>query len=186
MKNDLSIGGASGRYDYFANYGYFRTDNDVPNNKYNIGTFAGRFSAALGHGTDLSGTIRRADTDYGSPNSTLFFGISDDSQQKGDFTYGAVTAQSQINDRWQSTIRFGSMAQNTHYLNPTPTGTAFDPFGSGFPNYLGNTMTITGANGYSVTGRASSTTAAPTHRSSTATRRATRCRARSATAPDRS
>jgi len=153
LKNDLAIGGASGRYDYFANYSYFTTDNDVPNNEYNVGTFAGRFSAALGHGTDLSGTIRRADTKYGSPNAILFYGIPDDSEQKGNFTYGSITAQSQINDRWQSTIRFGSMSQNTHYANPSPTGTPFDPFGFG-ANYLGNNVTITGANGYSVTGQA--------------------------------
>src|SRR4029453_7666425 len=35
----------------------------------------------------------------------------------------------------------------------TPTGEPFDPFGFG-PNYLGKSMTLTGANGYSVTGRA--------------------------------
>ncbi len=152
LKNDLSIGGASGRYDYFADYSYFTTNNDVPNNEYNIGTFAGRFSAAVGHGTDLSGTIRRADTKYGSPNAILFYGIPDDSVQKGDFTYASVAAQSQISDRWQSLIRFGSMVQNSHGTNPSPTGTPFDPgFGT---NYLGNNMTITGANGYSVTGQA--------------------------------
>ena len=44
------------------------------------------------------------------------------------------------------------MAQNTHYVNPAPTGTPYDPFGFG-ANYLGQTVTITGANGYSVTGR---------------------------------
>jgi vitamin B12 transporter len=153
LKNDLSIGGASGRYDYFADYSYFTTNNDVPNNEYSIGTFAGRFSAALGHGTDLSGTIRRADTTYGSPNAILFYGIPDDSVQKGDFTYASVTAQSQISDRWQSLIRFGSMVQNSHSTNPSPTGTPFDPFGFG-ANYLGNNMTISGANGYSVTGQA--------------------------------
>ena len=45
------------------------------------------------------------------------------------------------------------MAQNTHYINPSPTGTPFDPFGFG-ANYLGDTVTITGANGYAVTGQA--------------------------------
>jgi iron complex outermembrane receptor protein/vitamin B12 transporter len=38
-------------------------------------------------------------------------------------------------------------------VNPTPTGTAFDPFGFG-ANYLGNRVTLTGANGATVTGRA--------------------------------
>jgi iron complex outermembrane receptor protein/vitamin B12 transporter len=153
MKNDVALGGASGRFDYFSDYSYFTTNNATPNNAFTNSTYAGRFSAAIGHSTDLSGTIRRADTNYGSPNAFLFYGIADDSMQKGDFTYGALTAESQINDRWQSTIRFASMAQNTHSVNPSPTGTPFDPFGFG-ANYLGNLVTITGANGYSVTGRA--------------------------------
>jgi len=153
MRNDAAIAGASGRFDYFSEYTYFTTDNDVPNNGFTNGTYAGRFSVALGRGTDLSGTIRRADTRYGNPNGILFYGIPDDSKQQGDFTYGAVTARSQLSERWQSTVRFASMAQNTHYTNPSPTGTPFDPFGFG-ANYLGDTVTIAGANGYSVTGRA--------------------------------
>jgi vitamin B12 transporter len=153
IRNDASIGGASGRFDYFSAYSYFKSDNDTPNNKYKNGTYAGRFSAVLGHGTDLTGTIRRADTKYGSPNAFDFYAIADDSQQNGAFTYGAVAAQSQINDHWQSTIRFASMAQNTEFSNPSPTGTPFDPFGVG-PSYLGKNVTITGANGYAVTGQA--------------------------------
>src|SRR5262249_13061148 len=74
-------------------------------------------------------------------------------KQKGDFTHVGVTSQTQINPRWQTTVRFASMVQNTHSTNPAPTGTPFDPFGFG-ANYLGETVTLTGANGYSVTGRA--------------------------------
>jgi vitamin B12 transporter len=39
-------------------------------------------------------------------------------------------------------------------VNPSPTGQPFDPFDSGFPNYLGHVVTLRGANGYSVTGQA--------------------------------
>ncbi len=56
-------------------------------------------------------------------------------------------------NRWQSTVRFGSAGQTVHYINPTATGTPFDPFGFG-ANYLGNTVTLTGADGATVTGRA--------------------------------
>jgi iron complex outermembrane receptor protein/vitamin B12 transporter len=148
-----SIGGVVSRADYFSEYSYFRTDNDVPNNRFTNGTYAGRFSVMIGANTGLSGTIRRADTDYGSPNAFDVYRVADDSTQKGDFTYVGVTSQTQINRRWQTSVRFASMAQNTHSTNPSPTGTPFDPFGFG-ANYLGQTVTLTGANGYSVTGRA--------------------------------
>jgi len=148
-----SIGGVVSRADYFSEYAYFKTDNDVPNNRFTNGTYAGRFSVLLGANTALSGTIRRADTDYGSPNAFNLYRVADDSTQKGDFTHVGVTSQTQINPRWQATARFGSMVQNTDSTNPTPTGTPFDPFGFG-ANYLGQNVTLTGANGYSVTGRA--------------------------------
>ena len=41
MKNDVAIAGASGRFDYFSDYSYFTTDNDVPNNEFTNGTYAG-------------------------------------------------------------------------------------------------------------------------------------------------
>jgi len=153
MRNAVSVGGAIRRFDYFSEYSHFRTDNDLPDNAFRNGTYAGRFGVALGSNTDLSGTIRRADTRYESPNGFSFYQLADDSLQKNDFTYAGIAAQSQISDRWQSTIRFASMEQNLRSENPTPTGQPFDPFGFG-ANYLGNPVTIRGANGYSVTGQA--------------------------------
>jgi iron complex outermembrane receptor protein/vitamin B12 transporter len=153
MRNVVSAGGAVKRFDYFSEYGYFQTDNDLPNNEFRNSTYAGRFGGAIGRGTDLSGAIRRTDTRYGSPGAFDFYEIANDAEQKNDFTHVGITAQSQISDRWQSVIRFASMVQNTHYTNPTPTGQPFDPFGFG-ANYLGQSVTIRGANGYSTTGRA--------------------------------
>lgn len=152
-RTDLSLGGAAKRIDYFSEYSRVTTDNDVPNNAYRNGTYAGRFGVALGRGTDLSGTIRHIDGEYGSPNAFLFYGVADDASTTSKRLYGGLTARSQWSDRVQSTIRYGSSGQSTHFANPTPTGQPFDPFGFG-ANYLGDTVTIRGANGYSATGRA--------------------------------
>ena len=148
-----AIGGAVKRFDYFSEYAYFNTDNSTPNNGYRNGTYAGRFGVAVGRGTDLSATIRRIDTRYGSPNAFDLFGVADDSASKNAGTYASITAESQHNDRWQSTIRFGDTDFRTAFTNPAPTGQPFDPFGFG-ANYLGRTMTIAGANGYAATGQA--------------------------------
>ena len=67
--------------------------------------------------------------------------------------FAGVTADSQISNRLENTARFGVTALREHSVNPTPTGQPFDPFGFG-PNYLGNVVTVTGANGDSVTGQA--------------------------------
>lgn len=153
LRTNVSIGGAAKRIDYFSEYSYFTTDNDVPNNRYRNNSYAGRFGVMVGRGTDISATLRHIDGSAGSPNGFRLYGIADDASSDANVTYGAITAQSQWNDRWQSTVRFGSFGQTTNYLDPTPTGEAFDPFGFG-ASYLGRTVTLNGANGYSVTGRA--------------------------------
>jgi vitamin B12 transporter len=153
LRQDVSGGGAYKRFDYFSEYSHFSTDNDLPNNGYRNGTYAGRFGVAFGKSTDLSATVRRFDSTYGSPNAFDFFGLSDDSTQTGDATYVGVAANSQIAPRLQTVVRFASMMTHSLYDNPAPTGEAFDPFGFG-ANYLGNQVTIRGANGYSATGRA--------------------------------
>jgi iron complex outermembrane receptor protein/vitamin B12 transporter len=148
-----ALGGAVKRFDYFSEYAYFNTDNSTPNNTYRNGTYAGRFGIAIGRGTDLSGTIRRVDAKSGRSNAFDLYGIADDSSQKNTINYASIGTESQHNDRWQSTIRFGNTDFRSTFTNPTPTGQAFDPFGFG-ANYLGRTVSLTGANGYSVTGRA--------------------------------
>jgi vitamin B12 transporter len=150
---DGSLGGAAGRFDYFGDSSHLQTDNSVPNNAYRNNTFASRFGVKLGETTDVTATVRWIDTRYGSPNAFDFYGIADDSVQTRRSTYSSITARSQITNRWQSTISFGVADQSYRFVTPTPTGQPFDPFGTG-PNYLGNTVTIDGANGYSVTGRA--------------------------------
>jgi vitamin B12 transporter len=150
---DLAIGGAVNRVDYFADYSHLRTDNDLPKNAYRNHTLAGRVGVVLGGRTTLTGTLRVIDTDYHSPNAIAFYGIPDDAGQTRRSTYAAVAAESQVTDRWQSTIRAAVADLDYHFINPTPTGEPFDPFGGG-AEYLGNLMTIRAGNGYSATGRA--------------------------------
>ncbi len=153
VRNDLSIGGAANRFDYFSEYSYFRTDNDTPNNRFRNGVYAGRFGVALTSGTNLSVTVRRKDSDYQSPNAFLYYGVADDSSQTAGYTTVGATVQSQLSDRWHAMGRFSTTDQSYHFANPTPTGDAFDPFGFG-ANYLGKDVTIVGANGATVSGRA--------------------------------
>ena len=153
FNNALSFGGAYKRFDYFSQYSYYTTDNDTPNNGYRNGTYAGRFGAAVGNGTNVYGTLRYLDGRYGSPNAFDLYRIADDSVSDTNQMYISVAADSQISPRWQTTIRFGSTDQESRYTNPSPTGQYFDPFGFG-GNYLGQTVTLEGADGRTVTGQA--------------------------------
>ncbi len=153
IHNALSLGGAFRRVDYFSEYSYFDTDNSTSNSAFRNKTYAGRFGVAVGRGTDVSGTIRRVDARFGSPNGFDLYGIADDSVATNTLNVASVTAESQMTDRWQSTVRFGNTDFTSNNTNLTPTGSPFDPFGFGV-NYLGTNVTLTGANGRSVTGQA--------------------------------
>ena len=148
--NEVTAGGVAGRFDYFAAYSYFSTDNDLPNNEFNIGTFGGRFGARVGGTTDLSATIRRIDRKYGSPNAFNYYQIADDAEQEGGATYFGLAANSRISDRLRSTVQFSTMRFRSDFTNFSPDGILFPDFGT----YLGAPVTIRGANGYEVTGQA--------------------------------
>ena len=152
FRTNASIGGAVKRVDYFSEDSYFTTDNEVPNNGYRNNTYAGRFGVMLGHNTDLTATLRAIDGKFGNPNGFALYGVADDSTSDTELLYGGIRAQSQWTDRLQTAIRYGSMGQTSFFNNPTPTGQPFDPFGFG-ANYLGQTVTLRGANGTSVTGQ---------------------------------
>jgi len=153
FNNALSFGGAHKRFDYFSQYSYYTTDNDIPNNGYRNGTYAGRFGMAVGNATNVSGTVRYLDGRYGSPNGFDLYRIADDSVSDTNQLYISVAADSQISPRWQTMVRFGSSDQESLFTNPSPTGEFFDPFGFG-GNYLGQTVTLEGADGRTVTGQA--------------------------------
>ena len=149
---DVTFGGAVRRFDYFSAATHVATDNQVPNDAYHNTSYAGRFGGVVG-GVLLTGTLRTIEAGAGSPNAIGIYGLADDSTETNRYVFGSVAATVARGDRWQSTIRFGVMDRTQRFLNPAPTGEPFDPFGFG-PNYLGNLVTIHGANGDSVTGRA--------------------------------
>src|SRR5262249_55232654 len=121
-----------------------------PNNFFHNATYAGNFGWTPSAKTSLRVTYRRNWTGLGSPNGLLLYGIADDSSQKKENAYLSGTVQNQTTSRWHNLFRFAYGQFNSIVVNPTPTGNP-DPYG--FGNYLGNVVTIRGANSYSVTGQ---------------------------------
>ena len=153
MRNAASIAGAVHKFDYFSEFSRFDTQNSLPNSAFHDATYSGNFGWAFDDATQLRFTIRHTAVGLGDPNALAFFGIPDDSFQNNHNTYWGVTLQNQTTSHWHNLFRFASSQLNYYFNNPSPTGMPFDPFGTG-PNYLGNVVTIHGANGYSVTGQA--------------------------------
>ena len=153
FRNDVSVSGAFHQFDYFSEFSRFDTHNSLPNSAFHDATYAGSFGWTPASTTDIRFTVRHTANGLGSPNALDFFGIPDDSFQHNRYTYWGATLQNQTTRKWHNILKFASGQQSEAFDNPTPTGEPFDPFGFG-PNYLGNLVTIKGANGFATTGQA--------------------------------
>jgi iron complex outermembrane receptor protein/vitamin B12 transporter len=153
LRQDAAVSGVRGPIDYLADFSRFDTRNGQPNSAFRNGTLATNFGWSLQSATQIRFTLRRTVTGLGLPGQLEAIGIPDDSFQKEQDTYIGITAQNQTTERWHNLLRYGSTRLRFQFENPSPTGQPFDPFGTG-PNFLGSVVTLTGANGFSVTGRA--------------------------------
>ncbi|HEX3584872.1 MAG TPA: TonB-dependent receptor plug domain-containing protein, partial [Candidatus Angelobacter sp.] len=156
LHNDASLGGIFRQLDYFSEFGRYDGGNTSANPHFHNATYAGNFGWTPGASTSLRLTVRRVAAKVDVPNAIDFFGIPDDSFQTEDNTYIGATLQNQTTSHWHNLLRYGATRQNSEFVNPSPTGIPFDPF-PGFdsgPNFLGKTVTIRGANGFSTTGQA--------------------------------
>jgi len=148
LHQDVSLGGIFHAFDYYSEFSRFDTQGSEPNSSFHNATVDANFGYQINATTEIRGTVRHNATGLGSPNALPFYGIPDDSFQNNHNTYAGVMAQQQTTAKWHNLVRFAYGQFGTVDVNPTPTG---EPAGG---NFLGNVVTIRGANGYSVTGQA--------------------------------
>ena len=129
FRTNTSIGGAVKRVDYFSEYLFFTTDNEVPNNGYAT-KIAGRFGAMWA--TTPTSPPRSAPSMASSATPTASRSTASPTTPPPTPAalrrhQGPVT----VDGSAQTAIRYGSMGQTSFFNNPTPTGQPFDPFGFG-------------------------------------------------------
>jgi iron complex outermembrane receptor protein/vitamin B12 transporter len=144
---DASLSGLLHGLDYFSEFSQFQTQGSYANDYFHNETFSTDVGWQLNPTTGIRATFRHIATGAGSPNGILFYGISDDSWQTNRNTYGGVTAQQQTTEKWHNLVQLSFAQFDSLFVNPSPTGELVDG------DYLGNVVTIRGANGYSVTGQ---------------------------------
>jgi len=150
LHNDASLGGIFKQFDYFSEFSRQDGGNSSPSPAFHNATYAGNFGWTPGASTDLRVTIHRIAAKVDVPNAIDFFGIADDSLQTEDATYIGVTLQNQTTEHWHNLLRYSATREDSEFVNPSPTGI----FDAGSGNFLGNVVTIRGANGFSTTGQA--------------------------------
>jgi vitamin B12 transporter len=150
---DVSLSGLYRKFDYFSEFSLFDTQGSLPNDYFQNNTVSTNVGWEVDPTLSIRATFRHIATGLGSPNALSFYGIPDNSWQTNRNTYAGISLQHQTTKKWHNSVQFAYAQFGSNFVNPSPTGEPFDPFGFG-PNYLGNVVTIKGANGYSVTGQA--------------------------------
>lgn len=145
------VAGAHRKLDYLGSYNWFQTANSVPNDQFHAGTAAGNFGWQQSARLQLRGTVHYGVSATGSPNAWDFFHVADDITQKDQALYLSTSLDYQTTANLHNVFRYGASRKREQYHQWSQsdgcTGDCAD-------NTLGQVVTITGANGYSVTGQA--------------------------------
>jgi vitamin B12 transporter len=148
---ELTGSGVARQLDYYGAFSRFDTQNNLPNDAFHNGTYVGNIGWELNPENSLRFTVRHLTVSGGQPNAILLYGIPDDAAQKAQNTYYSGVWENQAATKWHNEIRYAGLRLRSQYDDYAATGIP-DPSGSG--NFLGAPVTITGANGYSVSGQA--------------------------------
>ena len=153
VHQDGNLGGAWRRFDYFTDVSRFDTQNSTVNSEFHNGTALANLGWQLLPGTELRATARRSVSAVNAPNEIVEYGIPDDGVSREEDTSFGVTLENRASARWHNLVRYAGLRFRAQYANFGPTGIPYDPDNTGYPIYLGNVVTLRGANGYQVTGQ---------------------------------
>ncbi|HMD21057.1 MAG TPA: TonB-dependent receptor [Alloacidobacterium sp.] len=149
-RNEVQLGGTHRAFDYYGGFGDFQTQNSIPDSEYHNIVETANLGYAISSGTKIRVSARNADIATGLPNAYQFYQIANDAKQSDQDIYLAGTIDHDFSDNWHALARYGLARKREEATQWSPTG-IYEP-DEGI--YLGNQVTITGANGYAVSGQA--------------------------------
>jgi vitamin B12 transporter len=154
-RGELQVAGARGKLDYLGAYSWLQTSNALPHDQYHLATGAANLGLQLSASTLLRGTLHYGVDATGVPNAWDFYHVADDATEKDQNLYVSAAIENQTTASFHQSAHYGLTRKREQVSLWSLSGEQqdFTPFCYG-PGTLGETVTITGANGYSATGRA--------------------------------
>lgn len=150
FRNQVEAGGTRGKLDYYGAFADFQAANSLEHNNFHDVTSASNIGIALTTATHLRVTARNSDASLGSPGQYTFTQTPQDAKQGNQDLFLSSTLDHTFSDNWQAQITYGLARKRGRLQQFSPAGT-LDPATG---NYLGQQVTVAGANGYSVVGQA--------------------------------
>ena len=154
-REQLQIAGAHKKLDYLGAFSWLQTANDLPNDEYHVATTAANLGWALNSNTQVRATLHYGVDAVGNPNAWDFYHVADNATEKDQDIFFAGSISNQTTASLRNAVRYGltRKREQISLWNTSGTHESYLDYCFG-PGTLGNTVTITGANGYSATGQA--------------------------------
>ena len=149
FRQEADLSGAQRKFDYFNAFARLNTSNSIQANAFHDATFAGNYGYTPNDTTTLRFTIRHLATNGGQPNAIALYGIPDSSNSSEHDLYLNASVNNQTTPRWHNQLQYGRQRLRSQFSDYAATGVP-----DGFGDFDGLPVTITGANGYTVSGQA--------------------------------
>jgi iron complex outermembrane receptor protein/vitamin B12 transporter len=150
-QENLEVAGAHKKLDYLGDFSWLQTANDLSRDEYHVATTAANFGWQPNGTTQIRGTLHYGADATGVPNTWEFYHIADNATEKDQNIFLSASVDNQTTADFHNTLRYGLTRKREQYNLWEQSGAGvFDAYGDSF----GDLVTITGANGYVVTGRA--------------------------------
>lgn len=150
LRNVGTVSGAFRHFDYYSAFARTDTRNNLPNDAFHNGTYAGNFGWAPNTANDLRFSLRHVVSAADQPNAILLYGIPDSTNAKEQDSYYSAVWNNQTTSRWHNQLRYGGLRLHYRFNDFAATG-IYNP---DLDVYLGAPVNVKGANGYSVSGQA--------------------------------
>lgn len=155
-REELELAGTRDKLDYLGAVSWMQTANDVPLDEYHVGTMAANIGFQPNGSTQIRGTLHYGFDATGVPNAWDFYHVADNATEKDQDLFVSASVDLQTTASFHQSARYGLTRKREQYEHWMPEGNYVPSYNSYCYSaaYFGNPVTITGANGYSATGRA--------------------------------
>jgi iron complex outermembrane receptor protein/vitamin B12 transporter len=154
-REELELAGAHNKLDYLGAFSWLQTANDLPNDEYHVATTSANVGWQPNGNTQIRATLHYGVAATGVPNAWDFYHVADQATQKDQDIFLSASIDNQTTANFHQSVRYGLTRKREQYKLWQTSGQhqSYNSYCYG-PAYLGNTVTIAGANGYSATGQA--------------------------------
>lgn len=156
-RQEGTLDGRYKRLDYMSDYSRFDSNNSIAYSQYHDGTFTGNYGWQLSPTSSLRATLHHDQVASGQSGAIQLYGVLNEAKQANEDAYYGVTWDDRTSSDWHNLVRYGGSRLRSQYIQFSPQGNfaySYTYDGVLYSVWLGAPVTISGANGYTVSGQA--------------------------------